>query len=267
MNWTRGFTHREEIEQPVRNVEGAPDAMRQEIIDAFYLVANQTGGLLNINRDLYFTIIQNLGFEATGNPHAGRRQRIGRDILQVEWPRIYDLLERLWPEFQQHGFHEIYRENINRILAAHGIAWDLGEDGQFHRVLPLAAQAQINAAIAELSDPCYAAALELFNSARDDYDNRPRNDRDACSNAFDALESVAKIKYQMPDSTFGQVVTHIRQTHCLNDQITGTLDAINTLRNRNFGHGMNIPFNLNPAEVDFTYLTCIGGILLFTRTP
>ena len=48
----------------------------------------------------------------------------------------------------------------------------------------------------------FAPALQLFNAARDAYDDRPRRDRDACSKMFDAMESVAKEKYQMPNSTY-----------------------------------------------------------------
>jgi hypothetical protein len=243
--------------------------MRPEIVDAIYHVAGQTDGRLDADRDLYLTIIQSLGYDAAGNPQAGRRQRIGRDIASQEthWTRVYDLIVRLWPEFQRVGFHEIYREAINRILAAHGVAWDLGEDGRLHRVMPIPGQAQVAVAFAELAVLRYAPALALANAARDAYDDRPRRDRDACSNIFDAMESVAKEKFGMPHSTFGQVVAQIRQTQALNEQIIGVLEAINTLRNRNFGHGMVAPFSLTGPEVDFTYLTCIGAILLLSRTP
>jgi len=143
----------------------------------------------------------------------------------------------------------------------------LGEDGRLHRVLPQAAQAQVQAAITELSEPRFQAALTLMNAARDAYDARPRRDRDACSNIFDALESVAKEEYGMPNATFGDVVAHVRRTRVMNEQVIALLEGINTLRNRNFGHGMVAPFNLNGAEVDFTYLTCIAAILLFRRLP
>ena len=128
----------------------------------------------------------------------------------------------------------------------------------------LAAQVQVNEAFAELNDPRYSPALALFNAGRQAYDDRPRQDRDSCANIFDALESVAKEKFAMPHATFGQVVAHIRQTQSLNEQIVGVLEATNTLRNRNFGHGMAVPFNLSAPEVDFTYLICIGGILMIT---
>lgn len=84
---------------------------------------------------------------------------------------------------------------------------------------------------------------------------------------FDAMESVAKEKHQLPNSTFGQVVGRIPSMGTTNPQIVGVLNALNDLRNKNFGHGMTAPFQLSPVEVDFTYLACVGGILLFTRMP
>jgi len=180
---------------------------------------------------------------------------------------VYDLVVRLWPEFSGLGFQEFYRGEVNRVLAAHGVAWDLGTDGRLHRVLPLAAQTQVNAAFTELSVPRYAPALTLFNAARDAYDDRPRRDRDACANVFDAMESVAKNKYAMPNVTFGDVVNDLRRRQAFNPQILTLLEGINTLRNRNFGYGMVAQFSLTPAEVDLAYLACIGAITLFTRTP
>jgi hypothetical protein len=59
----------------------------------------------------------------------------------------------------------------------------------------------------------------------------------------------------MPNSTFGQVVGHIRQIGGMNEQVVALLESLNTLRNRNFGHGMVAAFNLSGPEVDFTYLT------------
>jgi hypothetical protein len=119
----------------------------------------------------------------------------------------------------------------------------------------------------ELSAPRFAPALALFDAARDAYDDRPRRDRDACSNVFDALESVAKEMHRMPSATFGQVVAHIEQTGAHNAQVAAMLRTINALRNNHFGHGMTTPFDLTGPQVDFTYLTCIAAILLFARTP
>jgi hypothetical protein len=133
--------------------------------------------------------------------------------------------------------------------------------------LPIAALIQVTAAFGELQAEHYAPALELYNAGRNAYDDRPRRDRDACSNMFDAMESVAKQKYQMPKSTFGQVVNKIPQTGTMNSQVTNLLNALNDLRNKNFGHGMTMPFQLSSAAVDFAYLSCVGGILLLTRMP
>ncbi len=146
-------------------------------------------------------------------------------------------------------------------------AWELDEEGRLYRVLPVDVVHQVASAFQELQAERFAPALELFNAARDAYDDRPRRDRDASSNMFDAMESVAKERYQMPNSTFGQVVARIPQTGTMSIQVINVLSAINDLRNKNFGHGMTAPFQLSSAEVDFTYLSCVGGILLLTRMP
>jgi hypothetical protein len=120
--------------------------------------------------------------------------------------------------------------------------------------------------MAELACPAAAPALQLFNLARDAYDDRPRRDRDACANVFDAMESVAKIKYQRPNDTFGQVKNYIEANNLLRPEIILMLTGLNQLRNGNFGHGMTVQFGLNPGETDFVYLSCISVILLFTRS-
>jgi hypothetical protein len=266
MSWIRDFSAREGHLPPLRNVDdSAPDRMRQELVDAFYVVANGAAGGLDADRDLYLIIEQSLGVQAAGNPQSGRRQRVGRDIASAEWQRVYDLIVRLWVEFRRVGLHEVYRENVNRILAAHGVVWDLGADAHLHRVMPPPVTEQVTAVITELNQPQFEPARLLFNAAREAFDARPRRDRDSCSNAFDALESIAKVRFGMPDAAFGQVLVHLRQNDLLNGQVLGILEAINTLRNRNFGHGMVAPFALCPEEVDFTYLSCLAGILLFAR--
>jgi hypothetical protein len=226
---------------------------------------SQTNGRLSLEGDLYFTISQNLGVKAAASPMGGRRQRLGRDIGNVDWPRVYDLVVRLWPEFSRVGFQEIYRGEVNRVFAAYGVAWDLGADGRLQRVLPAAVQVQINAAFTELSDPRYAPALALFNAARDAYDDRPRRDRDACANTFDAMESVARAKYNRPTETFGQIKNFLEQNNVHRPELIAVFTGLNQLRNQFFGHGA--PFPLSAAEVDFVCLTCLSAILLFTRSP
>lgn len=265
MIWIRKFSSSEDFVPPARNIDNdAAEELRQELVDLiFHLVDESYGHLQGI--DLYHMISQSLGIPASGNPYGGPRYAVGRDLRRVEWRRIYDLICRLWPEFNRVGLHRLYRDGVNQILSAHGVVWDLGEDGHLRRMLPLAAQNQVAAAIRELSAPQFAPALALFNAARDAYDDVPRRDRDACSNIFDAMESVAKEVSGMPNATFGDVITHLRRTNALHASTIRVLESIYVLRNTTFGHGMVEPFGLSPTEVDFTYLACIGGILLFAR--
>jgi hypothetical protein len=265
MGGIRNFAAQQGHVPPLRNVDNdVPAPMRQEILAATYDLLPEDGAPTEDR--IYYGIEQMLGIQAAGNPTAGRRQRLGRDLGNAEWIRIYDVISWLSAQFQRGGLQEVFREQINQILAAHGSAWDLGEDGHLHRVLPAAAQAQVGAAMAELGAAQYAPSLALFNAARDAYDDRPRRDRDACSNVFDALESVAKIKYNRPRETFGQVKNYIEQNHLLRQEIVDIFTALNAMRNQHFGHGMAVQFALSGAEVDFVYLGCIGSILLLTRT-
>lgn len=235
------------------------------MVDCFFNIAEHNQEEISPEH-VYQVTCQSLGI-SVGNPYSGYRNASGRDVRRVDWPRIYDLIARLWPDFDRQGFGHRYREGVNRILAAYRTAWELDDEGRLYRILPIAALSQVADAFGELQADRFAPALELYNAGRNAYDDRPRRDRDACSNMFDAMESVAKEKYQMPNSTFGQVVAHIPSTATMNAQIIGVLSALNDLRNRHFGHGMTMPFKLSSAEVDFTYLSCISGILLLTRMP
>jgi hypothetical protein len=152
---------------------------------------------------------------------------------------------------------------VNRILSGYGVVWELNDEGRLQRYMPREAQKLVHAAIAELRNARFAPALELFNAARDAFDEHPRRDRDTCCNIFDCMESVAKEVLNMPNATFGSVLVHVRQTMALESEVVSVLESINTLRNKKFGHGMTVPFDLSSGEVDFTYLTCIAAIFLF----
>ena len=266
MNWIRDFGM-QEAAQPARTVEDASREMRQELLDLFFGLAEQNAGGGLSDERLHRVISQSLGIAPAGNPYGGYRYAAGRDIGGVPWQRIYDLVSRLWPLFDGAHVSDQYLEGVNRILAGYGAAWDLWADGRLHRVLPAAAQQMVNAAFQELQNPQYAAALQLMNNARDAYDDRPRRDRDACANVFDAMESVAKIKSNRPNDTFGAVKNYIEQNHLLRQEVINILTALNAMRNGHFGHGMQEVFDLTAAEVDFVYLNCISVILLLMRTP
>ena len=114
-----------------------------------------------------------------------------------------------------------------------------------------------------LSEDRFADAQHIFNDARVAYDDRPRRDRDACANGFDAMEAVAKIVHEMPTETFYRVLQRIRDANDLNGEVVRVLESVNTLRNRHFGHGVR--FTLRPQEVEFTYTVCAAGIVLLAR--
>jgi hypothetical protein len=244
--------------------DDAPLGLRQEFVDAAFNVL-ESAPTFGDGRRLYDMVAQSLGVAPAGQPYAGFRHAIGRDVSKADWQRVYDLVCRLWPEAVQCDLQADYRDAVNRILAAYRVAWDLGEDGQLHRVLPVAVQSQIEAAFRELSRPDFGAALQLFRDAMAAYDDRPRRDRDTCCSIFDALESVAKGVFEMPTKTFGDVLAQIRGRQALSHDMIAVLQKIYDMANNNFRHGMTTPWTLKPAEVDFVFLTCIAGILLFVR--
>lgn len=260
----RGFSSDGLSSPTSRQLEDAPPGFRLELVDVLFSIGEAHG---IPEQRVYEIVGQSLGQRLPGNPMSSRRLRAGGAVGSVTWPRVLDLVLRFAPEFLAVGAFDAYRDTVNKLLAGYGIAWDLAPDGRLSRVMPELAAAHVASAFFELSGPAFAPALALLTSARDAYDDRPRRDRDACANAFDALESVAKQKYTQPASTFGQVVRSLRQSGSLNPEVIGVLEAVNTLRNRNFGHGMTTPFALDSASVDFTYVSCVAGILLLTRTP
>ena len=265
MSYFRDFSSSDEFQPRARDISNeAPDALRQELVDLIFHIVETNAQVLQEER-IHRILCQSIGKAASAEPHGGFRYAAGRDLARADWQRVYDLIIRLWPEFLNAGLHEQYRESVNRILAGHRVVWELDEDGRLHRVVPIAAGQLIAAAMAELGDPRFAPALALLYAAVDAFDDRPRRDRDACANVFDCMESVAKEVFQMPTATFGAVVAHVRQAQAMQAEVISVLESVNTLRNRKFGHGMTVPFDLSPAEVDFTYLTCIGAVLLFAR--
>lgn len=266
----RDFSGREAGALPERNVEDAPERMRLELIDLFFgLLEDQPHPFPVRGEHLYRIIGQSLGSRPAVDPYGGFRHAAAEEITDVEWVRVYDLISRLWREYQRVGLDEQFVRGVNQILAGYGSAWELHPNGRLHRVLPVAAQRQVEAAFTELQAARYASALLLLNQANDAYSERPRRDRDACANVFDAMESVAKERYAMPHSSFGQVIHHLTQIGGggFSEDTLTDLRALNALRNHHFGHGMLAPFDLSAAEVDFVYLSCIAVILLFTRTP
>lgn len=258
----RSFTSQFDEDAAGRTVDNdAPSGLRQEFIDlAFHVLAPNE----SYEPNLYRVITQSLGITGAGQPYGGFRYAAGRVISTAEWPRVYDLICRLWPPPPVYPRDE-YRTGVNRILAAYHIAWDLGEDGQLHRVLPPAAQHQVEAAFKELSQPRFAAALGSFRAGMNAYDDRPQRGQDTCKNIFDALESVSKEVFGMPTATFGNVLVEARKRQSMASETIAMLQKLYDMANNHFRHGMTTPFTLKPPEVDFVLVSCVAGILLFVR--
>lgn len=263
MHWIRQFSQNHAPARE-RNIEDAPQEMRAELVDFFFYLAGESYGRVH-PRTIHDTTGLMLGVGIAAQPQSGYPARVARDIRGADWPRVYDWISRISTEFERANLAEPFRDGVNVILAANGVVWELNEAGQWQRVLAQPLREQVDAAIVQLARQEFAPALQLFNAAMEAFNARPRRDRDACANAFDALESVAKIIQQMPNSTFGQVLDEIRrQPGRMNEQIQRLLRDVEVLRHDNFGHGMAQVFALQGAEVDFVFTICAAGIRLFT---
>lgn len=78
----------------------APAGLRQEYIDAVYLVLERRPHGFNKTdeRKLYNIISQSLGIQPSGEPYSGFRYAISRDVSKAEWQRFYDLIIRVAAE-------------------------------------------------------------------------------------------------------------------------------------------------------------------------
>lgn len=263
----RSFTSQFDDAAASRNVDDdAPAGLRQEYIDAVYMLfERQPQGFNKTDeRRLYNVVSQSLGIQPSGEPYSGFRYAISRDVNKAEWQRFYDLIIRLGAEVPR-IFQTEYRQLVNQLLASYKIAWELREDDQLHRVLPIAVGSQVEAAFRELNEPRFAAALASFQQSMAAYNDRPQRGKDACKNIFDSLEAVAKELGQKPTGTFGDALNDIRKTQFLSKETIAILQKLYDLANNHFRHGTTAPFALKPPEVDYVLISCIGAILLLLR--
>ena len=152
----REFSHSEGRIPHERRVDSeAPDGFRQELVHLIFTFASDTpAGEEHFHR----VMTQSIGERVSGSPYGGYRYAAGRDLGRADWVRVYDLLPRLALEFDRFDLFERFRRNVNRLLAAYGIVWDVDENGQLVRVLPKDAIAAVDCAVGELSRPEFAAA-------------------------------------------------------------------------------------------------------------
>jgi hypothetical protein len=267
MNWIRDFGQRHLAPVPRIIDDAAPDGMRNELVDLAFDVSERS--LREERRaQIHPVAIHNttglmLGEGIAGQPYGGYQVRVARDIGRAEWPRVYDWISRFWEIFDRAGFGPDFRNGVNVILAANGVVWDLDGEGHIVRILPGPLGNQINSAHAALAAPEFAAAREVFDLALRAFNDRPRRERDACANAYDALESAAKIRFNMPAATFGEVLSSAARDGTLTQPVVRLLRAIEVFGHGTFRHGMAEPFALRPGEVDFVFTGCASAILVF----
>lgn len=249
----------EHLPPPRRTVDdNAPQAMRGQLIDIAFRLAESLGQ--PSPRCLYEATGLLLTGSITANPYGGYRTRVSRDVAAAEWPRVYDWVSRLLAEFRNAGQGEVFRDEVNRVVASFGVVWDVDAEGRWTRDIPGPLRRAVDAAIRDLGRPEFRSALDLFSAAEDAFNSRPRRDRDACANAYDALEATAKIAQHLPGETFGRVLD---RDDALNAEIKRALRAVEIIRNNNFGHGGN--FLLSGTEVEFVYTTCAAAIRVYTQ--
>lgn len=240
----------------------APVSFRNELVDLVFSLAHDS----KLGEEHFFRLMtQNIGASVAGKPYGGYRYAIGRDLARADWVRVYDLLPRLATEFKRVGLFAQFRNDLNRILAGNGIIWDVDDNGNLVRTLPDEAATSVRVAVRELSRPEFEAAHRLLEDAVDAYNDRPQRPRDACANAFDAVESAAKVVAGFPSGTFSDVLNELRRRQLLRPETLRMLEAVSVMRHNHFGHGTSNPFALSMQEVDFVYLSCVAAAILFAR--
>jgi len=243
----------------------APQGLRLEFLDSVFALVDGDHQGRTTDQQFYHVLRQSMGLAAApDNPMNGPRRGAARQLRDLPWSRFYDLVCRWWREFPPEMRGEYVRQ-VNVLLAAYRIVWELRADGALHTVLPAPVQTRVDAVFEELRSPQFEAAQASLRAALDAYNDRPRRASDSCRNAMDALESVAKTVTNMPTRTFGDVLAELRRQQRLAQETITVLQKLYDMANNHFRHGMVDTFRLLPCEVDFVVLTCMAGILLLAR--
>lgn len=80
---------------------------------------------------------------------------------------------------------------------------------------------------------------------------------------MDTMEAVAKEVYGMPRATLVDVLAELRRRQAIAPETISVLQKLYDMANNHFRQGMVTPFVLKKAEVDFVFVSCLGGVLLF----
>lgn len=255
---------------PHRTIDNdAPDALRIEWAYAAFKLAGEAEQQSQ-GRDsqwrLYQLIHSALGRSGSVKPYGGYLKAASDVLTGADWPRFYDISIATWGLFYSNEDRLVYAEKTNELFAASGVVWDMvPETGQLERILPPTVQELARGAFEELSAPLFSAALELFAAAKTAFDARPRRTRDVGANAFDGLESAARIRMGKRYSTFGPALDAATHQNLVDRYIAEVLKKIEVVRHNQLGHGMTTQFSLRPDEVEFVYIACLMAARLFVR--
>lgn len=184
-------------------------------------------------------------------------------IFKCQWWEIYNLIEAIW-ESMDSSKRPLFTKSLNELFSAETIGWKMDGDGHLERVLPGAVHVQVEQVFRELESPRFSPALVLVTKAYEAYNRHPRVDLDVCTNIFDAFESAGKEVFALPSGTFGDVLKKARGIFA--PETISILEKVYALASNHFRHGMTEPFKLTPAETDFVYVACLGGMMLFVRS-
>ncbi len=198
-------------------------------------------------------------------PGAVLWKTVQHNIDDCKWPEVYNLIEAMYAELRSSSLAGaiLFEKEVNRVFGEESIGWKLDSDGLLQRTLPAAVHVQVEQIFAELEAPRFSPALVHLRSAYEAYNARPRSDLDVCSKIFDALESVAKEGFSLPNGTFGDVLKKARGA--FSPETISTLEKLYAMASNHFRHGNTEPFALRPSETDFVYVTCLAGMMLFVR--
>jgi hypothetical protein len=107
---------------------------------------------------------------------------------------VYNLIEGMYAALKLYGLANaiFFEKEVNRVFGEESIGWTLDHDGLLQRTLPAVVDTQAEQVFKEVEAPRFSPALAHVTSARIAYNARPRKDLDACTNIFDALESVRR---------------------------------------------------------------------------
>lgn len=251
---------------PARTIDDdAPIPMRIEYGDALFALVERYSQMYTDvpSPGRVHQVIANVLGQQVASAGSGGRSAGIQLLIDAPWPRFYDLVLRFAHDLD--GYLEPYRYSVNKIFAAHGVVWDLSPTRTLERVEPVEVQRMVGAAFDELNDPLFEGGRAHLVAAIEAFNERPRRDREACADAFDALEAVAKARYELPNGKLDDAIKEARSRGDITAEVAKAVSAINVVRHNHFGHGTTTPFGLRGSEVDFVYLSCLSGILLFAR--